>query len=125
MRVFSSPEGELLRRHNFRKRTFKPTLRRAGLDETIRFHDLRHSGACNAIASGANVKQVQEMLGHSSATVTLDVYAHFFPNLADALRDRLDAAYQEVKSKRDGAQKGPERGREVVELARSGAENAS
>jgi hypothetical protein len=39
------------------------------------------------------------MLGHSSATVTLDVYSHLFPSLAEQLRSDLDAAYREAKSR--------------------------
>lgn len=42
----------------------------------IRFHDLRHSVASNLLAQGLNVVQVQEWLGHASATVTLNIYAH-------------------------------------------------
>jgi integrase len=91
--VFTSPDGKVLRR-NFYTRHFKPALARAGLDPAVRFHDLRHSAASIAIATGANVKQVQQMLGHSSATVTLDTYSHVFPSLAEQLRDGLDAAYQ-------------------------------
>ena len=37
-------------------------------------HELRHTAASLAIASGANVKVVQQMLGHKSATVALDVH---------------------------------------------------
>jgi hypothetical protein len=36
------------------------------------------------------------MLGHSSATVTLDVYSHLFPALAERLRKDLDDAYREA-----------------------------
>lgn len=82
-----------MRHSNFLSRHFKPSLRAAGLKQEVRIHDLRHSAASIAIASGANVKQVQQMLGHASATVTLDTYSHVFPSLAEQLRDRLDAAY--------------------------------
>jgi integrase len=37
-------------------------------------HELRHTAASLAIASGADVKVVQRMLGHSSAAITMDVY---------------------------------------------------
>jgi integrase len=94
--VFSSTEGGPLRRNNFYTRHFKPALRQAGLDEKVRFHDLRHSAASIAIAMGANVKQVQQMLGHTSATVTLDTYSHVFPSLAEQLRKGLDEVYREA-----------------------------
>jgi site-specific recombinase XerD len=63
------------------------------LNEKTRFHDLRHSAASIAIATGANVKQVQQMLGHASPTVTLDPCSHVFQSLAEQLRDGLDNAY--------------------------------
>ena len=47
-------------------------------------------------ASGANVKVVQQMLGHKSATMTLDLYGHLFPNQLDEVADRLDAAARAV-----------------------------
>jgi integrase len=46
-------------------------------------HQLRHTAASLAIASGADVKVIQQMLGHASATMTLDTYGHLF-------EDRLD-----------------------------------
>lgn len=42
----------------------------------LRPHQLRHTAASLAIANGADVKVVQQMLGHSSATMTLDTYGH-------------------------------------------------
>jgi integrase len=53
-------------------------------------HDLRHTAASLAISSGANVKAVQRMLGHSSAAMTLDVYADLFDSDLGAVADRLD-----------------------------------
>lgn len=55
-------------------------------------HDLRHTAASLAIASGANVKDVQRMLGHASAAMTLDTYAGLFDDGLDDVADRLDAA---------------------------------
>ena len=45
-----------------------------------------------AIAAGASVKGVQVMLGHASATQTLDLYGHLFGDELDAVADRIDAA---------------------------------
>ena len=41
-------------------------------------HEVRYTAASLAIASGADVKVVQQMLGHKSATMTLDLYGHLF-----------------------------------------------
>ena len=52
----------------------------------------RHTAASLAIASRADVKVVQQMLGHKSATMTLDLYGHLFPDRLDEVADALDAA---------------------------------
>lgn len=53
-------------------------------------HDLRHTAASLAVASGANVKVVQRMLGHASAAMTLDQYADLFDTDLDDVAKRLD-----------------------------------
>ncbi|MFC1534411.1 site-specific integrase [Thermodesulfobacteriota bacterium] len=55
-------------------RAFRGTLRRAGI-EHFRFHDLRHTFASHLIMRGASLKEVQELLGHKTMTMTLR-YAH-------------------------------------------------
>ena len=55
-------------------------------------HELRHTAASLAIASGASIKGVQSMLGHASAAMTLDRYGHLFGDELDAVEDRMDAA---------------------------------
>ena len=57
----------------------------------MRIHDLRHTAASLAIASGADVKAVQRMLGHASATMTLDLYGHLWDRGLDDVADRMDA----------------------------------
>ena len=52
-------------------------------------HDLRHTAASLAIASGANPKVVQRMLGHASAAMTLDVYADLFDSDFTKVADKL------------------------------------
>ncbi len=53
-------------------------------------HDLRHTAVSLAISSGANIKVVQRIAGHKSATMTLDRYADLFPVDLGDLADRLD-----------------------------------
>lgn len=57
-------------------RQFKNLLTDAGLPSTIRFHDLRHTAATFALSNGLDVKTTMEMLGHSQASTTLNIYAH-------------------------------------------------
>jgi len=56
------------------KRSFKATLRRAGIQD-FRFHDLRHTFASHFVMRGGSLKELQEILGHKSMTMTLR-YAH-------------------------------------------------
>ena len=55
-------------------------------------HALRHTAASLAIASGADVKVVQRMLGHASASMTLDTYGHLFEDRLDEVASAMDAA---------------------------------
>jgi integrase len=87
--VFTSPRGGLLRLQNFRHTVFEPAVRRAGLDG-LTPHGLRHTAASLAITSGADVKVVQQMLGHASATMTLDLYGHLYGDRLDEIADRMD-----------------------------------
>jgi integrase len=74
--------------HNLVKRDFRRALRRADLPK-IRFHDLRHTYAALLIAAGANVKYVQQQLGHASITTTLNTYGHLLPKEFRDETDRL------------------------------------
>ena len=55
-------------------------------------HDLRHTAASLAVGAGANVKAVQNMLGHASAAMTLDIYADLFDDDLEAVATALDQA---------------------------------
>lgn len=67
---------------------FRLAIRRAGL-ERLTLHDLRHTAASLAVASGAHVKVVQKMLGHKSAAMTLDTYADLFDGDLDDVAERM------------------------------------
>jgi integrase len=88
--VFTSPRGGLLRLQNFRHTVFDRAARTTGLDR-LTPHGLRHTAASLAITSGADVKVVQQMLGHASATMTLDLYGHLYGDRLDEVADRMDA----------------------------------
>jgi integrase len=49
--------------------------------------------ASTLIAAGLNVKEVQARLGHATASETLDVHSHLFPDQEDRGRGALDAAF--------------------------------
>ena len=87
--VFASTIGTVLDPSNVVGRSFKPLLRRAGLPE-IRFHDLRHACATLLLSEGVPVKVVQEVLGHSSVSVTMDVYSHVLPDMQEKAAAAMD-----------------------------------
>jgi integrase len=77
--VFSTKSGlpmhpELLRYF------FNKLVQEAGVKH-IRFHDLRHTHATQALQAGIHPKIVSERLGHSSVSVTLDIYSHVLPSM--------------------------------------------
>jgi integrase len=55
-----------------------------------RFHDLRHTCATLMLEGGIHPKVVQEMLGHSTIAITMDLYSHVSPNLQEEAAQRLD-----------------------------------
>jgi integrase len=92
--VFPGENGHhlrLARVHEDNMSWFAGAVKRAGIPR-ITPHDLRHSAASFAVSAGANVKAVQKMLGHSSAAMTLDVYADLFDGDLDSVSDALDNA---------------------------------
>lgn len=57
----------------------------------LRFHELRHTHATLLIAAGTDVKTVQMRMGHSSAEVTMSIYAHAIPQSDGLAAVALDA----------------------------------
>lgn len=66
-------------------------------------HALRHTAASLAISAGANVKVIQRMLGHSSAAMTLDVYADLFDDDLTGVADKLEQTVGKIWAKRTRA----------------------
>jgi integrase len=62
-----------------------------GLPKGTGFHALRHYYASTLIRAGESVKVVQERLGHTSATMTLDVYGHLWTDDEDRTRGAVDS----------------------------------
>ena len=87
--IFATQAGTIINPSNLRNRSFKPLLRRAGLRQ-IRFHDLRHTCATLLLSKNINVKVVSEMLGHSSISVTLDIYSHLLPDMQEKAVEAIE-----------------------------------
>ena len=78
--------------------TYKKIVASIGLPNS-RLHDLRHSFAVCSIMSGDDIKTVQENLGHSSASFTLDRYGHVTEQMRQASSERMEKFFLEVSGK--------------------------
>jgi integrase len=87
--VYCQANGTPLHPSDVRK-DFYRVLKRAGLPR-IRFHDLRHTAATLWLRRGVHPKVVQELLGHSTAAFTLQVYSHVLPGLKEQAVNELGA----------------------------------
>ncbi|MFH0787717.1 MAG: tyrosine-type recombinase/integrase [Pseudomonadota bacterium] len=83
------------------------------IGRNVRFHDLRHTYASLMIEQGENIKYIQDQLGHSSPTVTLNVYAHLMKETNQEAVMRLENTISEedgskmvAKTKKDLIQNG-------------------
>ena len=119
--VFASATGETpLDARNFYHRVFQPALRRARI-ENFRWHDLRHTFASRLVMRGADIRSVQELMGHKTLTMTLR-YSHLSSAHRIAVVCLLDASPEGQTGTKpapdvaaaDSATK--EHGAEVVEL---------
>ena len=57
----------------------------------FKLHELRHTAASLAIQAGANIKALQNMLGHESAGLTLDRYGHLYGSDVEAVGVAINA----------------------------------
>jgi hypothetical protein len=79
--IFQSSTGTPISQNNFARRVFAQDLKESGV-KRIRFHDLRHTATTLMIASGLDLKTVQEICGHQKITTTMN-YTHL---LGDSIR---------------------------------------
>jgi integrase len=88
--AFPDSRGGPLRLSNVRQRWWARAVADSGAPAGLCPHELRHSAASMAIHAGASIKAVQKMLGHKSATLTLDRYGHLYDDELQGVADRLD-----------------------------------
>ena len=88
--VFPTEKGTPMNHNNMVNRYFRPALKAAGIEQ-IRFHDMRHTYASLLIEQGENIKYIQTQLGHSTPTVTLNVYAHLMKPTNQAAAKKLES----------------------------------
>ena len=99
--TFPGQAGQPMRFWSLTGGPFLRLLKRAGLPEKTRFHDLRHTCATLLLSQGVHPKYVQELLGHATISITLDTYSHVLPGMSDqvahAMQDVLaDPFHSEI-----------------------------
>jgi len=92
--VFSTSTGKPISGRNI-TRHFHRSLEKAGL-ERMPFQDLRHTAATLLLKENVHPKIVQDMLGHSSITLTLDTYSHILPDMQQEAAEKMDGIFGKV-----------------------------
>ena len=85
--VFADPIGNYLPQRSFMEK-YHTFLQKYGITD-IRFHDLRHTFASLLIESDVSMKVVQELLGHSTITTSMDIYTHISDKKKEQALDKL------------------------------------
>lgn len=86
--LFTTSTGGIIAAPNLQI-TFKEILLKTGLEHR-KFHDLRHTYATRLFELGESAKTVQELLGHSSISMTLDIYTHVLKETKETAVKKLD-----------------------------------
>ena len=78
-------------------RDYDPIIEKAGIPR-IRFHDLRHTFATQFLEAGGNIKILQQILGHSSISVTMDTYSHVTDDMLNMAAEKMETMFDVVSS---------------------------
>jgi len=88
--LFQAPRGGAIDGGNWYNRVWLPTRRVVDAAAQMSVHETRHVAATLAIGAGADVKLVQQMLGHKDATETLNTYAALWGDKVDEVAKKLE-----------------------------------
>lgn len=96
---FPNTMGGYLRSSNFDRKVWYPIREAAGIQKTIKFHDLRHTQASLLLSAGIDMKVIQERLGHADFTTTANIYTHLMQDAQVKASDQLGKMMAQDKSK--------------------------
>ncbi|WP_228549002.1 site-specific integrase [Dietzia sp. SYD-A1] len=94
--MWPGDDGDDLPMHwgrDFYLRYWKRAAARAGLPDSLRFDDLRHTCAALLIAANVPAKAIQVHLGHSSFKITMDTYGHLYSDATDLVSGAMANAF--------------------------------
>ena len=86
--MFQNNKGRPENKSNFLPRRFYPALMAADLPR-VRFYDLRHTYCAILLDQGENIKYIQRQMGHSSVTVSSDIYVHLMSDVKHEAASKL------------------------------------
>jgi len=98
----TSPNGGFLRSNNWRRHVrWSRALQTTHL-APLTIHDLRHTYASLARASGADLRYVQKTMGHSTPTVTANIYSDLYADELDHVATNLDRLHSSGANQANG-----------------------
>ncbi len=99
--LFQTSTGKPIARENFHRFGWKPALRKAGLDESLHFHDLRHGAISLLLQQGIPVPVVSQYAGHANPAITMKVYAHVIAGTSGMAAAGMDAVLNNREQERN------------------------
>ena len=91
--VFTGVDGRPLTRRRILRQELRPAARAAGLADSLRTHDLRHTAISLLLNQGLPIPMVSSYVGHADPSVTLRVYAHAIPSTQHEVADAAQSLF--------------------------------
>ena len=90
--LFPTSTGKPVAAHHFHKCSWRPTLRKAALPDSLTYHSLRHGAASLLLSQSVPIPVVSRYLGHANPSITMRVYAHMIDGTSGMAASGMDAA---------------------------------